>query len=68
MWILLTVCLMGAPDNCREERISWSMDTRDSMACLLHAQETIAQWQSAHLQWKVRNWRCVTKRGLSTDI
>lgn len=68
MWILLTVCLMGTPNNCREERINWSMDRRDGMACLLLAQEYIVQWQSIHRHWQVSSWRCVTNQGLRTNI
>jgi hypothetical protein len=68
MFILLSVCLMGSPRTCHEERINWSFDTRSDMECMLHGQEAIAKWQEGNKQWEIQRWRCVPKDRLATDI
>ncbi len=68
MFILLSVCLMGSPQTCREERISWSVESSNSLQCLLSAQQMIAKWHEGHSNWEIRRWRCVPRERLSTDI
>ena len=68
MLILLSVCLMTAPGTCREERIDWSFEGAGGMACMVRAQELIAQWHETHPRWKVAGWRCAQRRTLGSDI
>jgi hypothetical protein len=68
MFILLSVCLLTSPSTCREERISWNVDGAGGMACLVRAQELIAQWHETHQRWRVSSWRCATRSALQDSI
>jgi hypothetical protein len=68
MFILLSVCLMSSPGTCREERIDWSFDNIGGMACLVRAQEVIAQWRETHPRWNIERWRCAARGTLPNDI
>ena len=68
MHILLSICLLTSPGTCREEKIDWSLDGAGAMACMVRAQELIAQWHLAHPRWKVAGWRCTPRQSLSNDI
>lgn len=68
MLILLSICLLGAPATCREDRISLSLEQATPLACLTQAQPLIAQWQETHVQWHVEKWRCTTRSAVQSDI
>ena len=68
MLILMSVCLIGSPTSCHEERINLSLEDSGSMMCLLQAQPLIAQWQESHAQWHVERWRCASARTIQNDI
>ncbi len=68
MFILLSVCLMGSPQTCREEPIRWSLDQRSSLQCMLGAQTMIAKWHEDNQKWDIKSWRCVPKDRLLTAI
>jgi hypothetical protein len=68
MFILLSVCLLASPGTCREERLSWSVEDIGGMACLVGAQQLIAQWHETHPDWRVDRWRCTSRGALSNDI
>ena len=68
MLILLSVCLLGTPSTCREDRITLSLEQASPMACLLEAQPLIAQWQETHVQWHVERWRCTNRNAIQSDI
>ena len=68
MLILLSVCLMSQPGTCREERINWSYDGANAMACMVGAQQLIAQWHEAHQRWRVTSWRCTVSERIQSDI
>lgn len=58
MLILLSVCLLSSPSNCHEERLNFSFETINAMACMVHSQAMIAEWQQGHPAWQVTRWRC----------
>lgn len=68
MFLLLSVCLIAQPDQCREERISLSYERTSPFLCLRNSQSTIANWQSSHPEWHVARWRCAPKGSLPTDL
>lgn len=68
MFILLSVCLLGSPTTCREERIDLSFESSSPMACMINAQPMIAQWHETHAQWNVKAWRCTPRGSLPKDI
>jgi hypothetical protein len=38
------------------------------MACLVRAQEVIAQWRETHPRWNIERWRCAARGTLPNDI
>lgn len=68
MWILLSVCLVAEPTDCREERIRWSFERAGSQACFVTSQQAIAEWQGSHPLWRVARWRCVARGSLPVDL
>ncbi|WP_029003327.1 hypothetical protein [Azorhizobium doebereinerae] len=68
MYILLYVCLIGAPGTCKEERINWSAEEALPMACIMRSQAAIAEWAEGHPQWHVGRWKCVPASRLPRDI
>lgn len=68
MFILMSICLIANPGNCREERLSFSFEHANLMACMVHSQGTIAEWQKAHPSWRVNRWRCVAREAVPNDI
>jgi hypothetical protein len=61
MLILMSICLLADPSSCREERLSFSFEEPNAMACLVRSQETIAEWQRSHPEWRIDRWRCVQR-------
>jgi hypothetical protein len=68
MLILMSVCLLANPANCREERLSFSYENASFMACLVGSQQAIAEWQQSHPAWRVGRWRCVVRGAAPDDI
>jgi hypothetical protein len=58
MELVLSICLLTSPGDCREERISISMEQTAPMQCMIGAQPMIAEWTNTHPKWKVAKWRC----------
>jgi hypothetical protein len=66
--ILMAICLLSSPGECREERISLSYETTSPMACVVHSQSAIAVWQASHPLWRVGRWRCVARGSVPTEL
>ena len=58
MELVLAICMLTAPGECREERLSISMEETAPMQCMIGAQPIIAEWAQTHPKWKVERWRC----------
>lgn len=67
MLILMSICLLAEPGRCREERLSFSLSS-NPIACVVHSQEIIANWQQSHPLWRVDRWRCLAHRAVPTNI
>jgi hypothetical protein len=68
MLILMSICMLANPSQCREERLSFSLEQASAFACMVHSQEVIAEWQQSHPAWRVNNWRCVERSKAETPI
>lgn len=68
MFILISICLLSQPDNCREDRISLSYEASNPIVCLRTAQSTLAAWQAAHPEWHINSWRCAARGSLPKDL
>lgn len=58
MELVLAICMLASPGECREERLSISMEETAPMQCMIGAQPVIAEWAQTHPKWKVERWRC----------
>ena len=68
MFVILTVCLMSNPTNCKEERVQQSVEERSPVSCVVEGQSTVAVWQTQHPAWHVDKWKCVPKSRLDTSL
>jgi hypothetical protein len=58
MILIMTVCLILAPVQCREEPIDLSLTAPTPHACMVQAQAEMARWHEGHPMHQVREWRC----------
>ncbi|WP_020178586.1 hypothetical protein [Methylopila sp. M107] len=58
MDLVLLVCLISSPQDCREERVAVSYQTTDSRACMMAAVPIIAEWSGGHPEYQVNRWKC----------
>lgn len=68
MLVVMTICLLSAPQSCREERLSFSYEDASYMGCIVHAQSTLAEWQQSHPAWRINRWRCVPRNAVDVPI
>jgi hypothetical protein len=68
MLILMSICLLASPRECREERLSFSFEDANPVACMVHSQTRIAEWQQSHPDYRVDRWRCVARGSTPKDI
>ncbi|NEU12557.1 hypothetical protein G3T14_10455 [Methylobacterium sp. BTF04] len=68
MLILLSICLVAHPAQCREDRIDLSFESRSPTVCLRNSQSAIAKWQAEHPDWHVNRWRCAVRENLPKDL
>ncbi|SON55482.1 hypothetical protein HDIA_1941 [Hartmannibacter diazotrophicus] len=61
MELLLSICLLSSPVDCRKENIVVSMDPVGPMQCMMTAPQTIAQWNESHPKWRVVRWQCTPR-------
>jgi hypothetical protein len=56
--LVLTVCLLANPSNCRDEHLYF--ESRGSLVqCMLLAPAEIAKWTEQHPGRKVVKWKCL---------
>jgi hypothetical protein len=57
--IVISACLVGNPDVCKDYRIPLAADV-DPKRCLTEAQPHFATWVDRHPGWQVVRWRCTS--------
>jgi len=55
--IVISVCLVGDPSVCRDERMPQLIEASPRQ-CPISAVPFVAQWTSEHPDWRVVRWRC----------
>lgn len=55
--LVLTVCLMTAPEECRQERMPFEGPL---LACALQGQFAAVEWLATHPKWLLSRWKCGT--------
>jgi hypothetical protein len=68
MLILMSICLLSNPSDCREERLSFSFEEANAISCVVRSQEKIAEWQQSHPDYRIDRWKCVSRGPKSQDI
>lgn len=53
--LVMTVCLMNAPAECRRERMPFDGPL---MACAMGGQFAAADWLATHPKWRLERWHC----------
>ena len=61
MLILMSICLLASPGDCREERLSFSFEDVSPITCVVRSQEKIAEWQQSHPDWRIDRWKCMAR-------
>lgn len=57
--LVLTVCLVAAPDACHDERPPIMVISEQQ--CLIQGQQIAAEWIGDHPKWALKGWRCGPK-------
>ncbi|MGU3360975.1 hypothetical protein ACLBWX_11630 [Methylobacterium sp. M6A4_1b] len=68
MLILLSICLLAQPSECREDKIDLSFEARSPTVCLRNSQSALAKWQEEHPEWHVTKWRCAVRGSQPRDL
>ena len=55
--LILTVCALNAPDQCREQRLQFASQG-SLMQCMMQAPPYVAAWSGEHPGSRVTRWRC----------
>jgi hypothetical protein len=58
MDLVLLVCLVASPGDCRPERLLYSYEAAAPQACMLAALPIVAEWRETHPEWSIARWRC----------
>ncbi len=53
--LVMTVCLLAQPDDCRKERLPFD---GTETACAMAGHFVVATWTAEHPAWRVTRWRC----------
>ncbi|WP_181704005.1 hypothetical protein [Chthonobacter albigriseus] len=53
--LVLTVCLMASPNECRHQRMPFDGPL---MACAMNGQIAAVEWLQTHPKWRLNRWRC----------
>ncbi len=55
--LILTVCLMGQPAYCKEERVALA-ERSGLTGCIWEGQLRAVDWVRDHPDWQIKRWTC----------
>ena len=55
--ILLSVCLISDPNDCKDVRLT-DMGEVTPYMCMFKGQVAAARWIEGHPEWKLAKWKC----------
>jgi len=55
--IVISACLVGSPDVCRDHRIPLAQDV-DLAHCAMFAPPHFVKWAERYPNWKIVRWHC----------
>ncbi|MGL4395291.1 MAG: hypothetical protein ACRCS9_02010 [Hyphomicrobium sp.] len=56
--LIVSVCLLSAPEQCKNVALSFAEDAVTPFQCMLYGQSEIAKWKEGHPDWSIRKWSC----------
>jgi hypothetical protein len=56
--IVMSVCALISPFNCREHHMSFEGEQVSLQECLLYGQFEMAKWSNENPNWRIARWRC----------
>ena len=56
--LLLAVCLIDNPGNCKDVHLTYSAEALTPMQCAMQAQPEIAKWIREHPGWVTKRYTC----------
>jgi hypothetical protein len=63
MEVVLFICLIGDPTQCKDQTLEHKVQTENPFRCSTVSVPMIAQWAGEHPQWEIKKWRCVAQGG-----
>lgn len=56
--IAAAVCLLAAPERCRDVTLTFDTETITPFTCMMYGQSELAQWTQAHPNWRIARFTC----------
>ena len=56
--IAAAVCLITAPERCREVNLTFEADSLTPFTCVMYGQGELAKWTGDHPAWMINRWTC----------
>ena len=56
--IAAAVCLITAPERCRDVTLNFEDGSITPFACMTYGQTELAKWTNDHPAWKIARWTC----------
>lgn len=60
--IVLSVCLISAPETCKDVNLTYMAENATPYGCMHQGQIEAARWVEGHPKWKVTKWKCGAAR------
>lgn len=60
--IVVAVCLIDAPDQCKDVNLTYMAEAVTPHQCFLYGQSEIAKWAEGHPNYTIKKWSCGTAR------
>lgn len=60
--IVLSVCLMSVPVQCRDVTLPMMVDNASPYQCMTMGQIEASKWSAEHPGWVLKGWRCAPYR------
>ncbi len=56
--LLVTVCLINTPGECKDVHLSYTADSVTPHQCMMFGQAELAKWSEGHPKWRIEKWKC----------
>lgn len=63
--IVMSVCLIDAPDRCKDVRLSYMAESVTPFECMMYGQTEMAKWTEGNPNWKIAKWKCGAARQIA---